>query len=45
VAFQALEQAHGHVKCAIVMILANVDEAEARARLDAAAGHIRKAIA
>ncbi len=39
-----LEKAGGHVKTALVMILANVDEPEARNRLDVSDGFVRKAI-
>jgi N-acetylmuramic acid 6-phosphate etherase len=43
-ASSALSSADGDVKCAIVMILAGVDVREARARLELASGHIRRAI-
>lgn len=43
-AAQLLEQAHGHVKTALVMALAGVPAEEARRRLQEAAGFIRKAI-
>ncbi|KAF0149019.1 MAG: N-acetylmuramic acid 6-phosphate etherase [Ignavibacteria bacterium] len=39
-----LNEAGGHVKTALVMILANVDLAEAKARLEKADGFVRKAI-
>ena len=44
-ASSALEQAEGHVKTAIVMILANVGAGEAHQRIDAAGGFVRGAIA
>jgi N-acetylmuramic acid 6-phosphate etherase len=40
-----LEQAGGHVKTALVMILADVDAAAARERLERAGGFVRDAIA
>lgn len=43
-AAEFLEKAEGHVKTALVMILAKVDAAEARQRLDAADGFVRLAI-
>ena len=39
-----LEKADGHVKTALVMVLANVDADEARMRLAANDGFVRKAI-
>lgn len=39
-----LEAAGGHVKTALVMILAEVDLAEAKVRLEKADGFVRKAI-
>src|SRR3989339_964484 len=39
-----LNEAGGHVKTALVMILANVDLAEAKIRLDKADGFVRRAI-
>ncbi|MFZ0456628.1 MAG: N-acetylmuramic acid 6-phosphate etherase [Ignavibacteriaceae bacterium] len=39
-----LQKADGHVKTALVMIKANVDVNEARARLEKAGGFVRKAI-
>jgi N-acetylmuramic acid 6-phosphate etherase len=43
-AVQHLKLAEGSVKLAIVMILLNCDVHTARAKLDAADGHIRKSI-
>jgi N-acetylmuramic acid 6-phosphate etherase len=43
-ASRALEAAGGHVKTALVMILAPCDAAEARARLERAQGFVRRAI-
>lgn len=43
-AAQALNQAGGHPKTAITMILADCDAQEARARLERAGGHVREAI-
>ena len=40
----ALASADGAVKTAILMVLARVDAAEARTRLDAADGHLREAL-
>ncbi|MHC4292602.1 MAG: N-acetylmuramic acid 6-phosphate etherase, partial [Planctomycetota bacterium] len=39
-----LEKADGHVKTALVMVLANVDAEEARMRLAESGGFVRKAI-
>lgn len=44
-AIEVLGEAGGHVKLAIVMIMANVGADEAAARLDRAKGHVRGAIA
>ncbi|MFQ5753327.1 MAG: N-acetylmuramic acid 6-phosphate etherase, partial [bacterium] len=41
---QALEKAGGHVKTALVMILAHIDAEEARKRLDKSHGFVRRAI-
>ena len=41
---KVLKEAGGHVKTAIVMILANVNADEARARLEKANGFVRYAI-
>ena len=43
-ATQTLDQCDGHVKTAIVMLLADVDAGEARRRLDAHNGFVRPAI-
>ena len=43
-ASRILKQCSGHVKTALVMILANVDQEVARKRLEAADGFVRKAI-
>lgn len=43
-AIETLEKANGHVKLAIVMILAQVDALTATQKLDAANGHVRLAI-
>ncbi len=43
-ATQVLKKANGHVKTALVMILANIDSDEARRRLSANDGFVRKAI-
>lgn len=43
-AVRALEDAHGSAKVAIVMLLAGVDAAEARARLQKANGYVRAAV-
>lgn len=40
----ALAGAEGHVKTAILMVLAEVDAAEAGRRLEAAGGHLRRAL-
>jgi len=42
---QAFAEANGHVKTAIVMLMANVDATEAMKRLDTAGGFVRSAIA
>jgi N-acetylmuramic acid 6-phosphate etherase len=39
-----VQQAGGHVKTALVMILANVDVNEARRRLQVSDGFVRRAI-
>lgn len=44
VANQALAEANGHVKCAIVMILAGVSAAEAQGLLAKGEGHVRRAL-
>lgn len=44
-AIEALEDADGHVKTALVEVLLDCDSNEARRRLEAAAGHVRAAIA
>ena len=44
-AMRVLERAGGHVKTALVMILADVDAEAARVRLDRAGGFVRQAIA
>lgn len=44
-AARVLAEAGGHVKTALVMILADVGAAEARARLERADGFVRQAIA
>ncbi len=43
-AIETLTKADGHVKLAIVMILAQVDAKEATSKLEAAKGHVRLAI-
>ena len=43
-AARALEEADGAVKTAILMVLAGVDAAAARTRLEAAGGHLREAL-
>ena len=43
-AAQVLKKCGGHVKTALVMILANVDANEARKRLEASDGFVRNAI-
>ncbi len=43
-ATQVLRQAGGHVKTALVMILADVDAEEARARLERSDGFVRQAV-
>jgi N-acetylmuramic acid 6-phosphate etherase len=43
-AIHALDEADGHVKRAVVMVLAGVGADEARRRLDDADGHVRRAI-
>lgn len=44
-AIAALDQAQGHVKCAVVMILAGLSAEDAACALEAADGHVREAIA
>ncbi len=44
-AVEALDQADGHVKTAVVMILAGLDARQAREALERAQGHVREAIA
>ena len=44
-AIEALEDADGHVKTALVEVLLDCDSNEAKRRLEAAAGHVRAAIA
>lgn len=44
-AIEALDQADGHVKTAVVMILAGLDARQAREALGRAQGHVREAIA
>lgn len=44
-AVEALDQADGHVKTAVVMILAGLDARRAREALERAQGHVREAIA
>lgn len=44
-AVEALEQADGHVKTAVVMILAGLDARQAREALERTQGHVREAIA
>lgn len=43
-AVEALDQADGHVKTAVVMILAGLDARQAREALERAQGHVREAI-
>lgn len=44
-AIEALDQADGHVKTAVVMILAGLDARRAREALERSQGHVREAIA